>query len=165
MSGMVVWFVGLPASGKSTLAERLRARLLARNKSVIVLDGDVIRTILGANEYSGPKRDELYRILADLAATLAAQNVTVLVAATAPKQAHRTHARETGCRFVEVWVRASVAECKARDFKGLYAAADRHEITTLPGIGTPFEQPVSPDVVAEGGLDEAALDRLDHLVA
>lgn len=161
MSGMVIWFVGLPASGKSTLAQRLHARLVARNTSAIVLDGDVVRTILGAHDYSN--RDEFYRILAELAAMLAAQNVVVLVAATAPKRVHR--ARKNGDRFVEVWVRATVAECRERDFKGLYAAADRGEISTLPGVGAEFEPPESPEVIAFGGFDDEALDRLEHLVA
>jgi adenylylsulfate kinase len=163
MSGMVIWFVGLPASGKSTLAQRFRARLVARNAPVIVLDGDVVRTILGAHDYSDSNRDELYRILAELAAMLAAQDVVVLVAATAPKRAHRAHARGLGGAFVEVWVRASIAECRARDYKGLYAAADRGEIVTLPGVGTEFERPIAPEVIANGGLDDAALDRLDEL--
>jgi adenylylsulfate kinase len=163
VSGIVIWFVGLPASGKSTLAQRFRARLVARNAPVIVLDGDVVRTILGAHDYSDSNRDELYRILADLAAMLAAQDVVVLVAATAPKRAHRAHARGLGA-FVEVWVRASIAECRARDYKGLYAAADRGEIVTLPGLGTEFERPMAPEVVANGGLDDTALDRLDGLV-
>jgi adenylylsulfate kinase-like enzyme len=164
MSGMVIWFVGLPASGKSTLAQRFRARLVARNTPVIVLDGDVIRTVLGANDYAEANRDELYRILADLAATFAAQDVVVLVAATAPKRAYRTYARSLGVPFVEVWVRASLSECRARDYKGLYAAADRGEIETLPGVSTELEPPLAPEVSATGGFDDTALDRLDQLV-
>ena len=163
MTGTVVWFVGLPASGKSTLGERFRARLAARNTSVVLLDGDVVREILGARDYSN--RDEFYRILAELAAMIATQDVVVLVAATAAKRAYRTHARELAARFIEVWVHATLEECRARDFKGLYEAADRGEISALPGVDTEFEPPTSPEIVARGGLDDEALDRLDELVA
>lgn len=54
-------------------------------------------------------------------------------------------------------MRASPAECEARDVKGLYAQAHRGDITTLPGIGVPFEAPEHPAVIAAGGRDDAAI--------
>lgn len=164
MTGTIVWFTGLPASGKSTLAERTRGHLKSLGHAAVILDGDAVRVVLGAGGYGTGDRDAFYRTLADLAALLAHQDTIVLVAATAPRRVHRALARQTGCRFVEVWVRASQADCEARDYKGLYARARRGEITALPGLGVPYEPPEHPDVIAEGGLDDDAVAAIARLV-
>ena len=159
--GVVVWFTGLPASGKSTLAERVRARL---HRAALVLDSDVMRELLEAGSYAGDDRDRFYRVLANVAANLASQGLVVLVAATAQRRAYRDRARELSPRFIEVWVRTSSADCARRDVKGLYARARAGEIETLPGVGAAYEPPSNPDVVADGGLDEAALTAIENLI-
>jgi adenylylsulfate kinase len=156
-AGAILWFTGLPASGKSTLAERTRAALVGRGRAAVVLDSDAVRDVLGAESYADGARDDFYRVIADLAGLLADQALIVLVAATAPRRAHRERARTGRRRFLEVWVRTSQADCEARDGKGLYARARAGEITTLPGVGVRFEPPAHPDVVADGGFDAAAV--------
>ncbi|HET9624794.1 MAG TPA: adenylyl-sulfate kinase [Kofleriaceae bacterium] len=159
-SGSIVWLTGLPASGKTTLAERTRAALAGDGRAAVVLDSDALRDVLGAHGYAAGARDDFYRALADLAALLAAQAVIVLVAATAPRRAHRDRARQSGHRFLEVWVRTPRADCEARDVKGLYARARAGEITELPGVGAPFEPPDDAGVIADGGHDATAVDRI-----
>ena len=158
--GGVVWFTGLPASGKSTLAELVRARL---GRPAIILDSDTMREVLEASSYAAEDRDQFSRVLARLAANLAHQGLVVLVAATAQRRAHRALARELAPRFVEVWVRTPAAECARRDVKGLYARAGAGEIA-LPGISTLYEPPLDPDVIAEGGLDKKAAAAIQALV-
>ncbi|MGH9526938.1 MAG: adenylyl-sulfate kinase, partial [Terriglobales bacterium] len=41
-----LWFTGLSGAGKTTIANRLAERLVARGREVEVLDGDVVRTHL-----------------------------------------------------------------------------------------------------------------------
>lgn len=158
---MIVWFTGLPASGKSTLARRLRERL--RSPSVI-LDGDELRGILGASGYGADDRETFYRVMGALAVMLARQGHVVLVAATAARRSYRDAVRGKTARFVEVWVRTPLAECERRDVKGLYARARAGNAPTLPGLGAAYEEPRAPDIIAEGGFDDAALSQLEHLV-
>ncbi len=153
----IVWITGLPSSGKSTLAERLRERLIAGQRSAVVLDGDDVRRALGIHSYQNAARDYFYRALAELAALIARQGPTVIVAATAPLRAHRELARTFASQFVEVFVDTPLDECTRRDTKGLYAAARRGEIPTLPGAGAAYEPPLAPDVIAHGGEDEVAV--------
>ena len=164
MTGTIIWFTGLPASGKSTLAERTRARLSSLDLTAVVLDGDAVREVLGAAAYGQADRDAFYRMLADLAVLIASQDTVVLVAATAHRRAHRDRARSGPCRFFEVWVRATPTDCEARDIKGLYARAHRGDIEALPGIGVAFEEPEHPDAIADGGMDGAAVDAVVRLV-
>ena len=158
--GAVVWFTGLPASGKTTLAGALRER----RPAAVVLDSDEMRELLGATSYAANARDDFYRKLGSLATMLAQQGHLVLVAATAPRRAHRDAGRGAA-RFVEVWVRADRDVCETRDFKGLYAKARTGDAPDLPGVGAPYEEPVAADVIASGGHDRAALDRIDALLA
>ncbi len=62
--------------------------------------------------------------------------------------------------FVEVYVHASQEEVERRDSKGLYAAVHAGRISGVPGADIVFEEPDNPDVRAEGGLDEAAVQEL-----
>jgi len=152
--GAIVWFTGLPASGKTTLAQRVRERLA---RPSILLDSDQLRTTLDADHYERTDRDAFYRALAGLAVLLARQGHIVLVAATAPRRAHREAARADDLRFVEVWVRTPRETCERRDRKGLYARAHAGDAPHLPGVGAPYEPPLAPAVTADGGLDDAAV--------
>jgi adenylylsulfate kinase len=158
--GGVVWFTGLPASGKTTLARAVREQ----RPHAVLLDSDDLRELLGATSYAAAARDEFYRVVGALAAMLARQGHVVLVAATAPRRAHRDTGR-TAPRFIEVWVRADRATCEARDPKGLYQQARKGNAPDLPGVGAPYEEPAAPDVIATGGHDRAALERLIALLA
>jgi adenylylsulfate kinase len=149
--------MGLPSSGKSTLAARIASRLRAADLPAALLDGDQIRAALDPRPgYDWEARSRFYGTLAKLAALLAKQGLVAVVAATASRRAFRERARALAPRFVEVFVDVPIEICAARDAKGLYAAARRGTVTELPGIGTGFEPPLHPDVIATGGEDLAA---------
>lgn len=164
MSGVVVWFTGLPASGKTTLADRVRKRLESAACRVASLDSDALRPILAPDRgYRADDRDAFYLELGQLAAKLARDGEVVLVSATAPRRAHRDAARAIAPHFVEVHVDVPRAECEARDPKGLYVRARAGEAPDLPGLGVDYEPPENPTVVAHGGLDTEAAEAVARL--
>ncbi len=146
MSGAIVWLTGLPSSGKSTLAEAAAAALRARGEAVLVLDGDAVRAALVPTPgYDEAGRAGFYATLARLAALAARQGLTVLVPATAHRRRFRDAARALApARFVEVFVDTDAATCRARDTKGLYAAAG--PAAALPGAGVIYEPPEHPEL-------------------
>lgn len=154
MTGAIVWFTGLPASGKTTLARRVQAQL---TRGSLVLDSDALRDVLESHGHDAANRDRFYAQLVGLATLVAEQGLVALVAATAPKRDHRDAARASALPFTEVWVRTSQGDCERRDPKGLYAAARRGEMPALPGVGASYEPPLHPDVTADGGHDDAAV--------
>ncbi len=155
--GAVVWFTGLPASGKSTLAERLAARLRAERVAAVVLDGDEVRDVLVPRPgHDREGRDAFYRTLAGLACLLAHRDLVAIVAATAHRRGWRDQARAQAPRFIEVHVATPLEECQRRDPRGLYADAEAR--ADLPGIGFPYEPPAHPDVVAPSGDDSRVID-------
>jgi adenylylsulfate kinase len=158
MSGTVVWITGLPSSGKSTLAQALSLRLRASQRPVALLDSDEVRAALAPRLGYGPAdRDSFYETLAQLAALLARQGLIALVAATANRRAYRDRARALAPRFLEVYVEVPAPVCRLRDSKGLYAGSAAEE---LPGAGAPYEPPAAPEVIAHGGRDAAAVEKI-----
>jgi adenylylsulfate kinase len=156
--GVVVWITGRPASGKSTLGARAHEALRDRGRSACLLDGDEVRALMVPPPgYSPADRDAFYATLSGLAAVLARQGLAVVVAATAHLAKYREEARRAAPRFVEVYVAADASTCAARDPKGLYARARSGAVHDLPGVDVAYEEPYSPDVVATGGHDEAAV--------
>ncbi|MEO6576702.1 MAG: adenylyl-sulfate kinase [Polyangiaceae bacterium] len=167
MSGIVVWLTGLPASGKTTFAEALRAALIETGRSPVVLDGDFVRAALvPAPGYGESERDGFYATLANLAAMLARQGLIVLVPASANRRAYRERARLVAPHFIEIYLNTSLDTCIGRDPKGLYARAGaKTNASTLPGVGAEYEAPEHPDVVTLGVEDQAAIDTVLALLA
>jgi len=146
--GFAVWFTGLPASGKTTLAKHLQNRLAAQGVPVLLLDSDELRQIfIPQSTYSPTERDWFYGSITKLAVWLTANGINVLIAATANRRTYRQAARDQIAHFAEVYVNCSAETCRQRDPKGLYAAAQAGRIDHLPGAGDMYEPPLQPEVV------------------
>lgn len=157
---------GLPGSGKSTIALLLKKRLEeGYGRFVEVLDGDEIRKGLSRDlGLSKEDREEHARRVSYLAKVLSRNGVISIVALISPYRASRESARETvgPDRFVEAYVKASLATCEKRDPKGLYAKARKGEINNMTGIQDPYEAPASPQIVVdtEAGSPERSVEDL-----
>jgi adenylylsulfate kinase len=161
VTGAVVWVTGLPASGKSTLARRLRDRLREAGHGAAVLDGDAVRAALVPPPgYGEVDRAAFYETLGNLAVALAGEGLVAIVAATAHRRAFRDRVRARAARFVEVLVDVPAETCAARDPKGLWARARAGDGPDLPGAAVAYEPPLAPEVVARGGEDGAAVEAI-----
>lgn len=165
-SGWVIWFTGLPSSGKSTLAFALQHRLCKRGIHAVVLDSDALRAILTPDAtYTPAERDAFYARLVDLAELLAKQGTNILIAATANRRMYRAMARtriSAFAPFAEVWVRCPLDTCRERDPKGLYARLEASTENQLPGVGIAYEPSLDADALLNTDIltvDEA-LDQL-----
>ena len=150
MSGLVVWFTGLSAAGKTTIANMVAPELEQRGHVVDLLDGDVVRTHLSRGlGYSKEDRDTNIARIGWVASRLARAGATVVVSAISPYEEARRHARslvEPHAPFVEVHVATPLHECARRDPKGLYAQAFAGEIDDFTGVSAPYEEPTEPEL-------------------
>ncbi len=161
--GFVIWFTGLAASGKSTIASMVEERLRGMDKLVENLDADEVRQNLSPNlGFSEEARDENTKRLAWMGKLLGRNGVNALIAAVAPMQAYRDRARDWCPKFVEVYVSCPLEVCKERDPKGLYARAERGEINDIAGWHQPYEAPASPELVVE--TDKVDIDTAVDMV-
>jgi adenylylsulfate kinase len=145
-SGFAIWFTGLPASGKTTLAQALQEQLAQDGIRTQILDSDELRRRLTPEPtYSDKERDWFYDMLLFLAELLTQNGVNVLIAATASARRYRDAARQRLPRYAEVLVESPVDVLRQRDPKGLWQKADQGQIDTLPGAGAPYEPPLNPE--------------------
>ena len=152
-----VWLTGLPASGKSTVARALVAQLQALGVHPAVLESDAVRREITPNAtYGEDERDAFYATLAYLAQVLVLHGVPVIVDATANRRAYRDRARAGIPRFLEVHVHCPIAVCRARDPKGIYRRGAEGKAPNVPGVSTPYEPPLLPEVVIDGERDDPA---------
>jgi adenylyl-sulfate kinase len=149
--GATIWFTGLPASGKSTIAAAVEAQLVRGGRPAYRLDGDNIRHgVCGDLGFTAADRDQNVRRTAEVARLFADAGVVALVSVVSPYEEARRAARELherdGLRFVEVFVNTPLEECMRRDPKGLYARARAGDLLGFTGVDDPYEPPLAPDV-------------------
>ncbi len=147
--GKVLWFTGLSGSGKSTLAIALERQLFDQGYSVIILDGDNIRTGINNNlTFSPDDRIENIRRIAEVAKLFLANGIICIVSFISPTRDMRANAKQIigPTDFVEVFIDTPIEVCEARDVKGLYKKARAGEIKDFTGVNAPYEIPLQPDV-------------------
>ncbi len=145
----VVWFTGLPGAGKSTIANLVERRLHAEGRHTYLLDGDNVRHGLNRDlGFTEVDRVENLRRVSEVAGLFADAGLIVLVAFISPYRSDRSTARARLAEgeFLEVFVDASVDECRRRDPKGLYRKADAGELKNLTGVNAPYEPPLTPEL-------------------
>jgi len=145
----VLWFTGLSAAGKSTIANLIDARLHEFGRHTYVLDGDHLRDGLNKDlGFTEADRVENIRRVAEVARLMADAGLIVIAAFISPFRADRQMARELlpAGEFVEVFVDVSLAVAEQRDPKGLYRRARRVEIRNFTGTNSPYEAPEAPEI-------------------
>ncbi|MCW2622571.1 MAG: sulfate adenylyltransferase, large subunit, partial [Frankiales bacterium] len=158
----VLWFTGLPSSGKSTVANLVEQQLLLRGRHTYLLDGDNLRHGLNADlGFSSEDRVENIRRVGEVARLMVDAGLIVLVTLVSPFRADRdlVRARLEPGQFVEVFVDAPLAVVQERDPKGLYRKAAAGEATGVTGVDAPYEAPLAPDLrlpTAELSAQESA---------
>jgi adenylylsulfate kinase len=148
--GFTLWFTGMSGAGKSTISERVYARLKEAGAKVELLDGDVVRTHLSKGlGFSKEDRDLNIERIGWVASRLTRHGAAVIASAISPYADVRARARqmvEEFGPFVEVFVDVSVEEATRRDIKGLYEKALKGEIQNFTGVSDPYEKPESPEI-------------------
>ena len=169
--GCTVWFTGLPASGKSTLASTLEGVLIENGHRAYRLDGDNIRHGLNSDlGFSAADRAENIRRISEVARLFADSGCVALTAFISPYVADRDRCRalhqRDGLPFLEVFLDTPLAVCEMRDPKGMYKKARAGQLKGFTGVDDPYEPPPHPELVLNTGiLDvttciEACLDLL-----
>ena len=169
--GAVLWFTGLSASGKSTVAREVELALVENKLNATVLDGDNIRHGLNSNlGFSPEDRKENIRRIGEVAKLFCEANVIAMTAFISPYKEDRNTARRLVPKgqFFEVFCDASVEVCEKRDPKGLYKKARAGEIPEFTGISAPYEAPDQPELILKTGserLEESTRKVLELLTA
>lgn len=169
--GLTLWFTGLSASGKSTIAIALEQYLLAKKINAYRLDGDNVR--FGLNKdlgFSEADRNENIRRIGEVSKLFADSAAVALTSFISPYRKDRDTARElhkaSNLPFIEVYVEVPVEVAEQRDPKGLYKKARAGEIKEFTGISAPYEEPLAAEITVKNvdiTVEQAVQQIVDYL--
>jgi bifunctional enzyme CysN/CysC len=166
----VLWFTGLSGAGKSTIANLVEKKLVARGHHTFLLDGDNVRHGLNRDlGFTEADRIENIRRVGEVARLMVDAGLIVLTAFISPFRAERHMVRRMvpEGEFLEVFIDTPLSEAEKRDAKGLYAKARAGELKNFTGIDSPYEPPEAPEIridTTQLSADEAADRILEELL-
>lgn len=155
-TGWCVWITGLPGSGKSAVSEALIKLLNKKNIQVQLLSSDALRKVLTPNPiYSLGERDIVYATLIYIAELLTRNEVNVIIDATGNLRIYRDNARKQIPKLIEVYLKCPLEVCVQREStrrkthkapQQIYSRALKGKAPTVPGVGQPYEAPLTPEI-------------------
>jgi len=148
--GAVIWFTGLSGSGKSTLAHMVEEQLYQLGCHTYVFDGDNVRHGLCSDlGFSTQDRRENIRRISEMVKLFLEAGLISLTAFISPFIRDREAVRQLvgANHFIEIYCRCPLEVCEQRDVKGMYRRARAGEIKEFTGISSPYEAPLSPDLI------------------
>jgi adenylylsulfate kinase len=156
--GAVIWFTGLSASGKSTIAHIVEKQLHEKGCSTYVLDGDNVRHGLCADlTFCQEDRAENIRRIGEMVRLFVDAGIIVLTAFISPYRQDRQQVRSllSDGQFLEIHVDCPPEVCATRDQKGIYQKAQAGIIKEFTGISAPYEPPENPELVIQSHEEDA----------
>ena len=158
-SSFVIWLTGLPSSGKTTIATALKPKLNRLGINSEILDGDIMRRELSP-DLGFTKQDRYIHVrkVIYICKLLSKNGIISIVTIVSPDVEIRNFVRSQLGGLIEVYVKCSLDTCIKRDCKGLYKKALNGEMVNLIGLQDPYEEPSSPEVLAN--TEQESLDEI-----
>jgi adenylylsulfate kinase len=166
----ILWFTGLSASGKSTLANIVEQKMFNMNYKTYLLDGDNVRHGLNKDlGFDEESRVENIRRIGEVSKLFLNSGIIVLTAFISPFKSDRQLVRSLfeKDQFLEIFIDSSLEVCENRDPKGMYAKARSGEIKNFTGISSPYEAPETPEIHVINNsitLDDASDQIINYLI-
>jgi len=153
----VLWFTGLPASGKKAVADAVFQRLKSDGLRIERLDSHDVRPLFPEVGFAPDDVDRHVRRSGHLCSMLEKNGVAVIASFVSPYRPSRDFVRGITGNFVEIYMRSTPEACEKRDVKGHYQKARAGEYRFFPGVDIEYEAPLQPDLVID--IDHSTHDR------
>lgn len=146
--GILYWITGLSGAGKTTIGNRLYYELRKQQDNVLLLDGDILKGIVGDNlGYSEADRRKRAMKYAMLCKALTDQGMVVICCTIAMNDMVREWNRKNNKGYVEIFLDVSEEVLHQRDQKGMYSQYKKGELQNLAGADVKVEFPKQPDLI------------------
>jgi adenylylsulfate kinase len=141
------------------MSHALEERLFNKGCRTFVLDGDNVRHGLNSNlDFSHKDRTENIRRIGEVSKLMMEAGFIIMTAFISPYREDRIAVRNLipNGDFIEIYCKASLKTCEARDVKGFYKRARAGEIKNYTGINSPYEIPEKADLIID--TDEETIE-------
>ena len=126
--GFTFWLMGVPSSGKTTLASAVRKEF-----ELAHLDSDEMRKFLiPCPMFAQGEREFVYRSMIYTCHQLNKNGINVIISATANLEKYRELANEMLTNLKLIHIECAIEVCEKRDDKMLYKKSREGLITTVP---------------------------------
>ena len=157
---MVIWIIGLSGAGKTTLAREVKRLATLNAISMVHLDGDSIREVMG-NDLGHSLEDRLKNAerICRLCYLLDENGINVVCSILSIFPSTRTWCRENLSSYYEVYIEAPLSQLKERDSKLLYSKFESGQVQEVAGLDLDFPIPNNPDLTINNN------DSLENLLS
>ena len=151
---MIIWLIGMSASGKTTIGKKIYEKLKHSNEKWIFLDGDVFRNILGEDlgHSIEDRKKNAYRI-SRFCEFLSSQNINVIACVLSIFHDNQKYNKENIPGYKEIYIDVKFDNLLKRDNKKLYKKALSGKIKNVVGVDIKFKPPLSPDLIIENNAE------------
>ena len=141
---MIIWITGLPGSGKTTLAEKIKSKLEKQiSNNVVLLDGDNIRSILPFKiSYSNEDRMKLAFFYSKLSLLIEQSNSIVICSFLALFHSVHEHTRLNANDLFEIFLDPPFEELAKKNKKDLYSEKSEYMLYQY----TKHQFPINPEL-------------------
>jgi len=157
-----LWFTGLPLSGKTTIADRVYKELETLQIPIERLDSKDVRKLIPNIGFSREDRNRHMHRIAYLIKTLQKNSISTVASFVSPYRESRRAIREMVQNSVVVYVKADIETCKKRDYKGVYAKAEKGEYKNFSGVNDVYEEPQHAEIVID--TDRLSVDKSVEII-
>ena len=140
--GNCFWLTGLSGTGKTTLSTYLAEYLRTKERNVVRLDGDELRTIFASFTYTKNERIELGLKYSRLCKLLTDQGCDVVIGVIGLFKELHSWNRQNIANYIEIFIDTPLAELKRRDSRGLYSG----KRSNVAGVDLNVDIPIEPDI-------------------
>jgi len=141
---MIIWITGLPGSGKTTLARKLKSILETKViNNIVILDGDKIRKILPYQiSYSNEDRRKLALFYSELALLMDKSDCIVICSFVALFNTVQEYTRVKANDYFEIFLDPPLDELAKMNKKDLYSEKSEYMLNQF----TKHEFPINPEL-------------------
>ena len=174
MTGQVIWITGLSGAGKTTLGNELTARLRQSGLQPILLDGDILRTLLKVphsktDAHNRESRIKLALKYAQMCEWLSSQGFTVVIATISMFDEVYAWNRKNLPNYFEVYLKVPLEELQSRDPKGIYQRYESGDLINVAGLDLLVDQPcgshLTLDFEVQPSIWQSPARLADHLMS
>ena len=147
--GILFWITGLSGSGKSSIAKKIKYKIIKKYGPTIIFNGDDLRKILKLKGYSLPSRLENGYKFSELFKFILDQKINIIFAGVGLFHKLRNYNKKNIDNYVEIYVKSDLRKILLAGKKKLY----KKKNSNIVGRDLRAEFPKKPDIIVNNNFN------------